>query len=297
MNLGQELAFTWSYGGQTPWGRLFTVTYWGMEEKIWLDSGGMVTREEMLFGVQARAPDGKETRGSLALESVLAGTAVPAVGVPGNLVDMEEASLVMEGTFMTPPETRWQEVRVDGDRAIVRLSRPTVGPPGKREADPTKMPSDEASLDLDSPEIIDLAARVTKGVTDPWEKALAIARWVNLNLRKNMRESFSALQVLETGEGECQSHSLLAVALCRVSGLPARFAYGVVYMPDRGSFLFHTWLEVYAGEWIPLDPTLGVFPSGVDHLTLAVGSYRDQFRIFPFIVGRGGWRITFAGSP
>jgi hypothetical protein len=43
-----------------------------------------------------------------------------------------------------------------------------------------------------------------------------------------------------------------------------------------------------------MDPTLGNFPAGVDHLTLAVGGYQDQFRMFPFIMGKGGWRIRMA---
>jgi len=296
MNLGQELPFTWTCGGQTAHGRLFTVTYWGMEEKIWMDSEGMVVREEMLLGVQARLPEGEERRGHLALETVLAGTAVPAVGIPEDMADREEVTLALEGAFRIPPNGKWQEVNRDGDRALVRLLRPTVGPPGKRKPDSGMMPSDDFALDLDSGRILDLSARITEGVTDPWEKAMAVARWVNLKLGKSMRESFSALQVLEAGEGECQSHSLLAVALCRAAGLPARFVYGIVYMPDQASFFFHTWVEVHVGEWIPMDPTLGDFPSGVDHLTLAVGSYRDQFRIFPFIMG-GGWRISFAGSP
>ncbi len=133
--------------------------------------------------------------------------------------------------------------------------------------------------------------KITGSLEDPWEKALAIGRWVNSEIGKSMRECFSALQVLQTGEGECQSHSLLTVSLCRAAGLPARFVYGVVYLPDRGAYGFHTWVQVHVGDWVPIDPTLGNFPAGVDHLTLAVGGYQDQFRLFPYIMGQGGWRI------
>ena len=153
------------------------------------------------------------------------------------------------------------------------------------------MPSDTFALNLDSPRIRDLAREITGSLEDPWQKAEAIGKWVNRELGKSMRECFSALQVLETGEGECQSHSLLTVSLCRAAGLPARFAYGVVYLPEREAFGFHTWVQVHVGDWIPMDPTLGNIPAGVDHLTLAVGGYQDQFRLFPFIMGQGGWRI------
>jgi len=294
MNLAQEIPFTSTYGGVTPDGRLFTVQYWGMEERIWFDAEGVVNREEMALGVQARIPKEDEKRGHLALEKVLTRTAVPAAGIPEDIGQRDEVLLALEGSFRTPPSGPWQMVKMEGDRAMARLVRPSVPPTGRREPDPRMMPEDGFALDLDSTRIRDLAARITEGITDPWDKAVAIGHWVNSSLRKSMRECFSALQVLETGEGECQSHSLLTVALSRASGIPARFAYGVVYMPDHGSYLFHTWVEVYTGEWIPIDPTLGDFPSGVDHLTLAVGSYRDQFRVFPYIMTKGGWRISLA---
>ncbi|UCG39443.1 MAG: transglutaminase domain-containing protein [bacterium] len=297
MVLGQELPLTVAFAGREDDGRLFRVSYWGMEEKIWLDDEGMVAREEMAIGVQARPPGAGDAEGALALESVLTQTAVPASGIPEDLGRRGKAVLVLEGSFREPPQGRWQEVRMEGDRAVVSLTRPLPPPEGRRAADGKMMPADALGLDLDSPRIRELARQITGDLSDPWEKAAAVGRWVHERLGKSMRECFSALQVLEAGEGECQSHSLLAVSLSRAAGVPARFAYGVVYMPERDAFLFHTWVEVHVGEWVPMDPTLGNFPAGVDHLTLAVGGYRDQFRLFPYIMGRGGWRVTMTGVP
>jgi hypothetical protein len=299
MSLGQEIPFTYVNEGVTPEGRLFSVTYWGMGEKIWLDREGMITREEMALGVQARGLQEKVEAVKAAwlpLETVLTRTAVPAIKIPRDLGRREKVQLVLEGSFKTPPSRTWQKVIMDEDRAFVTLIRPTVPSQGAREPDAGMMPSDEFALDLDSARIRDLALKITGGLADPWEKALAAGRWVNSNLGKSMKECFSALQALEAGEGECQSHSLLTVALSRSVGIPARFAYGVVYMPDNDAYYFHTWVEVHVGEWIPIDPTLGDFPAGVDHLILAAGGYRDQFRVFPFIMSEGGWRISMAGS-
>jgi hypothetical protein len=294
MGLGQEIPVSYTNGGTTGEGRLFSVRYWGMEERIWLDDEGMVVREEMALGVQARVKQEVENQGYLALEKVLTRTSVPAVGIPEDLGRRGEASLVLEGSFRTPPSGPWQKVKMDVNRAQVRLFRPTIPSPDRRGSDTGVTSPDDFALDLDSPGIRDLAHKITVDLTDPWEKALAVGQWVNRNLGKSLKEGFSALQVLMTGEGECQSHSLLTVALSRAAGVPARFAYGVVYMPDSDAFFFHTWVEVHAGEWIPIDPTLGDFPAGVDHLILAVGGYRDQFRIFPFIMSEGGWRISMA---
>jgi hypothetical protein len=291
MTLGQEFPLTLEYRGATENGRLFAVTYWGMEERIWIDEAGMVVREDMVLGVNARAPEEKEQVGHLALETILSQTAVPGVRIPEDLGGRDEAIVVLEGSFRPPPEGRWQRVSLSDERAAVTLIRPSIPSPDQRLPNMDLMPEDVFGLDLDSPRIRELSMKITGSLDDPWEKALAIGRWVNSELGKSMRECFSALQVLETGEGECQSHSLLTVSLCRAAGLPARFAYGVVYLPDREAFGFHTWVQVHVGDWIPMDPTLGNFPAGVDHLTLAVGGYQDQFRLFPFIMGKGGWRI------
>ena len=292
MTLGQEFPLTLEYRGATENGRLFAVTYWGMEERIWIDATGMVVREDMVLGVNARTPEGKEQVGHLALETILSQTAVPGMRIPEDLGERDEAVVVLEGSFRPPPEGRWKRVSVSDERAAVTLIKPSIPSPGQRLPDMDQMPEDVFGLDLDSPRIRELSMKIAGSLDDPWEKALAIGRWVNSELGKSMRECFSALQVLETGEGECQSHSLLTVSLCRAAGLPARFAYGVVYLPDREAFGFHTWVQVHVGDWIPMDPTLGNFPAGVDHLTLAVGGYQDQFRLFPFIMGKGGWRIS-----
>lgn len=297
MTLGQEFPLTLEYRGVTENGRLFAVTYWGMEERIWIDDAGMVVREEMTLGVNARAPEGKEQVGHLALETILSQTAVPAVKIPADLGERDEAVVVLQGSLRTPPEGRWQRVNVTDDGVLVTLIKPAIPSPDHRRPDMDLMPDDVFGLDLDSPRIRELSMEITGSLEDPWDKAMAIGRWVNSEIGKSMREGFSALQVLQTGEGECQSHSLLTVSLYRAAGLPARFAYGVVYLPDREAFGFHTWVQVHVGDWIPMDPTLGNFPAGVDHLTLAVGSYKDQFRLFPFIMGKGGWRISMAEVP
>jgi transglutaminase-like putative cysteine protease len=64
-------------------------------------------------------------------------------------------------------------------------------------------------------------------------------------------------------------------------------------MPEPDAYLYHTWVETYVGEWIPMDPTLGSFPAGVDHLTLVQGGYKDQFSMFPYILGDGRWSIEY----
>ena len=68
--------------------------------------------------------------------------------------------------------------------------------------------------------------------------------------------------VLGGGKGSCSEYSYLMIALCRLSGIPARYAGGTWIegaterLPhvDR---VFHRWVEVYLPRlgWFPIDPT------------------------------------------
>ena len=274
----------------------FSLSMWGMEEDVWIDEHGMVAKETMPWGLQAREPGDREVAGALSLENVFTQTAVSTEGIPDGFAGQESAIIVIDGLTGRPPSDAWQEVRTDGKRFKVVLKKPAIPLPGKRSSGTVPVGGDDFGLNLGSVRIQELAREITHDIEDPWEKAEAIGKWVYNNLGKSMRECFSALEALEAGEGECQAHSLLTMALLRVSGIPARFAYGVVYMPNRGHYLFHTWVQVHVGEWIPMDPTLGFFPAGVDHLTLAAGEYMDQFQLFPYIQGGTRWRITYQGG-
>jgi transglutaminase-like putative cysteine protease len=67
--------------------------------------------------------------------------------------------------------------------------------------------------------------------------------------------------VLKRGSGSCSEYSFVYIALCRASGLPARYAGSVVIRGDDASQddVFHRWVEVYLPNygWIPVDPSGG----------------------------------------
>ncbi len=68
--------------------------------------------------------------------------------------------------------------------------------------------------------------------------------------------------VLDRGTGSCSEYSYLMIALCRLNGIPARYAGGswlggaaqTTPYVDR---VFHRWVEVYLPRigWYPIDPT------------------------------------------
>jgi transglutaminase-like putative cysteine protease len=64
----------------------------------------------------------------------------------------------------------------------------------------------------------------------------------------------SAEDTLLTGVGTCRDFAHLGIALCRATGVPARFA--AVYAPGLSPMDFHAVFEAFAnGRWFVYDPT------------------------------------------
>jgi transglutaminase-like putative cysteine protease len=183
-----------------------------------------------------------------------------------------------------------QEVRnVKGHtfELVVRAARePAAGaeaaPPGKEFL--------ESSYFLDSADarVRRLAARVVGAETDPLAKARRIEKWVSDNMRLNSGLGFPpASQVCRDLQGDCRQHAMLAAALCRAVGVPARTAVGLVYVddPERGPVLgFHMWTEVWVrGQWFGVDATLGRGSVGAGHLKIIDHSWRDIQTLAPLL--------------
>ena len=83
-------------------------------------------------------------------------------------------------------------------------------------------------------------------------------------------DSFSALEVLHTRKGECQAHAMLYTAMARAAGVPTRLAGGLVYMEGMG-FLYHAWAESYADGWVSVDPTFNQVGVDATHIKLVEG--------------------------
>ena len=80
----------------------------------------------------------------------------------------------------------------------------------------------------------------------------------------------SAAEVAQRMEGDCTEHAVLLAAMLRAKKVPSRIAAGLVYVDSLNSFGGHMWTEAFlAGEWIPLDATLGKGGIGPAHLKMA----------------------------
>ncbi|MFH0960526.1 MAG: transglutaminase domain-containing protein [Pseudomonadota bacterium] len=131
------------------------------------------------------------------------------------------------------------------------------------------------SIQADHPEIRDQAQKIVTKESSDMDKVIRLVNWTADNIKGEMKDSLSALEVLRSKQGECQSHSQLYTALARSLGIPTRVVTGLVYSDNLG-FLYHAWAESYVKGWLSVDPTLRQAPSDATHIKLASKGENDQ---------------------
>ena len=125
-------------------------------------------------------------------------------------------------------------------------------------------------IDSDHPEIKKVAEDVVRGAITPGERVERLVRWVSTEVKDEVVDSFSAVEVLHIRKGACQAHAMLYTAMARAAGIPTRLAGGIVYMEGMG-FLYHSWAESYADGWVAVDPTFNQVGVDATHIKLVEG--------------------------
>ncbi len=111
-----------------------------------------------------------------------------------------------------------------------------------------------ANAQSNSATIIALANSITKGLTNPYDKAVAIFNWVRDHITYSFyyNTKYGALGTLSAGTGNCCDHSNLVVALARAAGIPARYQQG--YCDFSDGWYGHVWAQLYVnGKWYYAD--------------------------------------------
>lgn len=109
-----------------------------------------------------------------------------------------------------------------------------------------------------------------------WDIAQRVTRFVFEWIRdKNYSVGFaSAQEVARNPQGACAQHGMLAVALLRRLGVPARAATGWIGLGETEAV--HFWVEArIGGRWIPLDPTFDQAPASAFRIKLNTSDVAD----------------------
>jgi len=273
----------------------------GVQVESWIDVDGRVIRASSPLGftmekteyelARQAIDDARGLSGSVVADDVILSTAIRSNVDLGEVMDHPELRFVLRGVELEGFQLDGGRQTMVGDTLVVRREawealRPDYGELPYPRMDLREYLQPEPLIQSDDPRIIrtaeGLAAWRPWGNRDPKRITQRLAAGVDRMLEKEITFSVpSAVQVLESGKGDCNEHTVLFVALARALGLPARTAVGLVYMD--GAFYYHAWPEVWLGEWVAVDPTLGQVPASAAHLRFVVGGLAQQVEIVRLI--------------
>lgn len=202
---------------------------------------------------------------------------------------LPEVTLRVEGGVADLPEDAQQRRLPDGRWRIRRAEAPTpaeaAGPPVTGAP-----PAADAPYLAPSP-LVPFRDRAFDGLLRRMDLPPGLSRWqitrrvmdfvFDWITEKDYSVGFaSALEVCRHPAGDCTEHGVLAVALLRRLGVPARGVVGWVAVP--GMLGLHFWVEVKLGRrWIPVDPTFDEAPASAFRIKLATTDLSD--------LGSVGW--------
>ncbi|TWJ18856.1 transglutaminase-like domain-containing protein [Geobacter argillaceus] len=275
-----------------------------VDNDIWLDKSGNTVRESVRDGLILTVAEEREdarralldaavSRRDFALDYSLIRLSRP-IERPAELKRLVVLLTgVPEG--MTLPDGGGQQFRREGGSLAV-----TVIPSSFRPEPGDPLPDGGRShlqgtlrIIPDHQEIRATAARIVAAAGSPAEKITLLTSWVAKTIGESVSDSQSPVETLEKRTGNCQAHARLYASLARSAGIPTRFVSGLVYLPGKG-FLYHSWAESYAGQWVAVDPTFGQVPADATHIKLAEGDGPDDMAVIAGLVGRLGVTVVEA---
>ncbi len=118
--------------------------------------------------------------------------------------------------------------------------------------------------------VYDMAAQTTAGISSPYDKAIALERFLASNFAYNLEvpqqspnHDFVSSFLIESKEGYCTYFASAMTVMCRMAGLPARYVEGYVAYPDGEGLAVvtgkegHAWTEIYfrGFGWVTFDAT------------------------------------------
>jgi hypothetical protein len=200
-------------------------------------------------------------------------------------------------------DARQQASDVAGSSFTLTVRRQVV-PEGDAGTSEVKPEYSQGSyfIDSDDERVREFAAEAVGREADAWRRAQRVERWVRDRMTGTSDVGFvPASRIARDLKGDCRQHAMLAAAMCRAAGVPARTAIGLVYASDpegRPAFGFHMWTEVWArGKWLGVDATLGRGGVGPTHLKVADASWHNTQTLAPLlpvvrVMGRLGIQVV-----
>lgn len=253
----------------------------GIEFSVWLTEKGEVLREETPLGfvlVRETEADAMQT-GKPSMDIIT------QVAVPFNLklpYDTKYLRVKLSGVDLKNLELDGGRQNLRGDVLEIKkedLKKVSENQSVKVDEEYLK---DTVFIQSKDPNVVSLAKEIVRDENGMLKKARLIYEWVYRNIKKTPAITIPmAAEVLNSRRGDCNEHTTLYTALARAAGIPARIALGLTY--KDGYFYYHAWPEIFIGQWIAIDPTLGQFPADAAHIRITTGEIDKQMQILSVI--------------
>ena len=262
------------------------VTYMGVTMTAWLDEQGRTVKEESPGGMVLVMEDREQAlHGGWGEKLDMTEAAAIEVDAPFSSSGLRSLTLRLKDVELDGFELDGGRQSLQGN--LVRIEHQEIG-----RKNSYTLPFDRDGFEAwlapslliqsDRAEFSRLVETVGGGENRALKLAFRLHDWAYKNIAKRPTMGMpSALDVLASGQGDCNEHAVLLAALCRAAGIPARVAAGLVYL--RGRFYYHAWNELYLNEWIAVDATLGQFPADVTHVKFVEGDMEEQVRVLNLI--------------
>jgi len=184
--------------------------------------------------------------------------------------------VALSGGKHTPPSDAWQRCTREQQEVNCAIGRAIS--PGTAHAEPpteaqrARYLQPSPAVQSSDPSIRRVAESIVGGSPSTEDRITRILRWLDHNIEKAPIDVFSAVDVLQQRQAECQGHAYLYTALARASGIPTRMVNGLVYSEQFPGFLYHSWVESLVGaDWQVVDPTFGQVTADATHIKLVEG--------------------------
>jgi len=275
--------------------------YGGVQVESWIDADGRIVKASSPLGFSMEKTEYELARQAQEESRLLAGSSLDddvilstAIQSNVNLQDVEtypELRFVLSGVQLEGFQLEGGRQELRGDTLVVRREDWDAVLPDYEELPYPRMDfleylQPEPLIQSDEEAIIraaeEMAGWRSVGRNDPKRIVRRLTMGVFELLEKEITFSVpNAAQVLASGRGDCNEHTVLFVAMARALGLPARTAVGLVFA--NGAFFYHAWPEVWLGGWVAVDPTFGQVPADAAHLRFVVGGLAQQVEIVRLI--------------
>lgn len=266
----------------------FKIQLIGATSTLWVNDRGVVVKEFTEPGFTSRLEEkAKATGERLANIDIVSKTAISSNVELANPRELKLLRAKIVGLDSTDGLQLNDGRRQSFNSGVVEVTSETLETLAPyslpyKGSDKSELTKPTHLIQSTDPEIAVTTQSILNGETDSLIAGSKLVDWVFKNLEKVPVLTIpSALDVLKTKQGDCNEHATLLTALSRSAGIPTRIVLGVMYI--NGKFYYHAWNEMFLGEWVTADSTLGQMPADASHIKLLEGDLSRSSEIMRFL--------------